>query len=250
MARFKPIKTSRVSENVLEQLKGAILLGEYNSGDKLPSERELTHEFQVSRGVVREAIRALEMSGFVAMRQGPTGGAFVTDLSFAQVGNAFLDLFLARKVSMAEVAQVRSHVEPRVAQLAALEFKPEHRKKLENTQQEEFVTSTSYADRIMRLTEVHRVIAQICGNRFFEAIVRSMLKLTAEVILTVEPDHETLHNPGEHSGIIDAVINGDPERAFMEMENHLKPLLSSLIDMERIYRQKSPSGVVYHQGDR
>ena len=238
MTQFKPINTSRVSENVLLQLREAILLGAYKSGDKLPSERELTLQFQVSRGVVREAVRALELSGFVVMRQGPTGGAFVTDLTFNQVGNAFLDLFLANKVSMAEVAQVRSHVEPKVAELAATHITPEYQKQLEAAQEQEFITPKSHAERIVRLTEVHHVLAQICGNHFFEATVRSMLKLTAEVILAVEPDHEALHNPGEHGAIVDAVIHGDAERASGEMERHLKRIANGLIEMEKIYRKK------------
>ena len=238
MTQFKPIKTSRVSEDVLLQLKEAILLGAYKSGDKLPSERELTLQFQVSRGVVREAVRALELSGFVEMRQGPAGGAFVTDLSFNQVGNAFLDLFLANKVSMAEVAEVRTHVEPKVARLAAIHMTPGYQKQLEDAQSMEFVTPESHAERIVRLTEVHNVLAQICGNHFFEATVRSMLKLTAEVVLAVEPDHETLHNPGEHGAIIDAVISGDPDRASREMELHLKRFTDGLIEMEKIYRKK------------
>jgi len=235
---FKPIKNVRVFEDVLVQLKEAILLGAYRSGDKLPSERELTMQFQVSRGAIREAIRALELSGFVVMRQGPAGGAFLTDLSFNQVGNAFLDLFLANKVSMAEVAQVRSHVEPKVAQLAALRITPAYQKQLEDAEKEEFVTPQSYAERIVRLTEVHHVLAQICGNHFFEAIVRSMLKLTAEVVLAVAPNHQALHNPGEHRSIIDAVIKGDGERASKEMKEHLKRLSDSLIEMEKIYREQ------------
>ena len=220
------------------QLKEAILVGAYKSGDKLPSERELTMQFQVSRGVIREAIRALELSGFVVMRQGPAGGAFVTDLSFSQVGNAFLDLFLANKVSMAEVAQVRSHVEPKVAQLASLNITPTYQKLLEKAEEEEFITPKSYAERIVRLTEVHHVLSQVCGNHFFEAIVRSMLKLTAEVVLAVEPDHESLHNPGEHHAIIDAVIKGDGEAASREMRQHLKRFSDSLIAMEKIYRER------------
>jgi GntR family transcriptional regulator, transcriptional repressor for pyruvate dehydrogenase complex len=238
MPNFKPIKTSRVFEDVLIQLKEAILKGAVKSGDKLPSERELTLQFQVSRGVIREAIRALELSGFVVLRQGPAGGAFVTDLSFSQVGNAFLDLFLANTVSMAEVAQVRSHVEPKVAQLAALHITPAYQKLLEKAEKEEFIAPISYAERIARLTEVHHVLAQICGNHFFEAIVRSMLKLTAEVVLAVEPDHEALHNPGEHHAIIDAVIKGDGEAASREMKQHLKRLSDSLIEMEKIYRER------------
>ena len=238
MTQFKPINTSRVSENVLLQLREAILLGTYKSGDKLPSERELTLQFQVSRGVVREAVRALELSGFVVMRQGPTGGAFVTDLSFNQVENAFLDLFLANKVSMAEVAQVRSHIEPKVAELAAIHITPDYQKELEKAQEEEFVTAKSHAERIVRLTEVHRLLALICGNHFFEATVSSMLKLTAEVVLAVEPDHEKLHDPGEHGEIVDAVIHKDPERASREMARHLRRIANGLIEMEKIYREK------------
>ena len=238
MANFRPIKTSRVFEDVLIQLKEAILLGIYKSGDKLPSERELTFQFQVSRGVIREAIRALELSGFVAMRQGPAGGAFITDLTFNQVGNAFLDLFLANKLSMAEVAQVRSHIEPKVAQLAAQNITPEYIKLLENAEKEEYISPRSYPERISRLTEVHHLLAQICGNHFFEAIVKSMLKLTAEVVLEVEPDHKSLHDAGEHRSIVDAVIAGDGEAASREMEHHISRFSDSLIAMEKIYRQR------------
>jgi len=69
MGRFRPIRQFRVSEEVLSQLKESILLGKFKSGEKLPAERELTEEFQVSRSVVREAIRALEITGFVILRQ-------------------------------------------------------------------------------------------------------------------------------------------------------------------------------------
>ncbi|MBW1784767.1 MAG: FadR family transcriptional regulator [Deltaproteobacteria bacterium] len=238
MTNFKPIKNVRVFEDVLVQLKAAILLGAYRSGDELPSERELTMQFQVSRGVIRKAIRALELSGFVVMRQGPAGGgAFVTDFSFNHVGNAFLDLFLANKVSMPEVAQVRSHVEPKLAQLAALHITPEYQKQLEDAEKEVFVTPQSYAERIVRPTEVHHVLAQICGNHIFESIVRSMLKLTGEVVLAVEPDHEALHNPGKHHRILDSAIKGDGERASREMEEHLKRFSDSLIEMGKIYRE-------------
>ena len=125
MRRFKPVRQPRISQEVLRQIKEAILLGYYKSGEKLPSERKLTEEFQVSRGVIREAIRALEITGFVVTRQGPAGGAFVTELSFSHVGNAFLDLFLANRVSIPEMAHVRSFVEPEVARSAALNITKE-----------------------------------------------------------------------------------------------------------------------------
>ena len=65
MRNFKPIKQPRISEAVFEQLKEAILSYDFRAGDKLPSERDLAEQFQVSRVAIREAIRALENNGFV-----------------------------------------------------------------------------------------------------------------------------------------------------------------------------------------
>ncbi len=119
MPSFKPIKQSRVSGEVAEQLKQSILLGHFGTGDKLPSERDLAEQFQVSRIAIREALRFLESTGFVATRQGVTGGTFVTDLSFEHLSNAFVDLFLAEKISVPELVEVRLLVEPEIAGLAA-----------------------------------------------------------------------------------------------------------------------------------
>jgi DNA-binding FadR family transcriptional regulator len=238
MGQFKSVKQSRVSEAVLAQLKEAILLGHFKSGEKLPSERELTEEFQVSRGVIREAIRALEITGFVVLRQGPTGGAFVTNLSFDHVGNAFLDLFLANKVSIPELAHVRYYVEPEVARLAALNATEEDKRRLVEAQEAEFLPVTTATARINQLQRVHHIIAESCRNHFFEAITKSMMRLTYEIVEAVDPDHQALHMPGEHQEIIEAVINGNADEAKAAMTKHLKKFRANLMNMEAAYRQK------------
>jgi GntR family transcriptional repressor for pyruvate dehydrogenase complex len=238
MGRFKPIRQFRISEEVLSQLKESILLGKFKSGEKLPSERELTEEFQVSRGVIREAIRILEITGFVALRQGPTGGAFVTDLSFDHVGNAFLDLFLANKVSIPELANVRLFVEPEVARLAALNATEEDRKRLTEAQEGEFLSVSTTTARIIQFQRVHHVIAESCQNHFYEAISKSMLRLTFEVVEAVDPDHEALHMPGEHKHIIDAVISANAQAAQAAMQTHMEKFCKNLLEMETAYRRK------------
>jgi GntR family transcriptional repressor for pyruvate dehydrogenase complex len=114
---FKPVKQSRVSEEVAVQLKQSILLGYFKPGEKLPPERDLAEQFQVSRVATREALRKLEHAGFIVTRQGATGGAYVTDLNFEYLVNAFLDLFLADKISIPELYHVRLLIEPEVARL-------------------------------------------------------------------------------------------------------------------------------------
>jgi DNA-binding FadR family transcriptional regulator len=244
MGYFKPIKANRASEDVVSQIKEAILSGRFVSGSKLPPERELTKEFQVSRGVIREAIRILELSGFLLVRQGYGGGAYVTELNLSHVGKAFLDLFQSSKLTIAEVVQVRLYIEPEVSRLAAVNFNGSHLEMLEEAEADEHLPYQSYADRIVRLTRVHKVLASICGNQFFEAIVRAMLKITADVVLKAATDINGLHGPGEHLSLIQAVKEKDGDRAAAEMRQHLQQFSNTLVEMEGVYRRRQSEGTL------
>ena len=120
MSSFDPIEQIRTADKVLAQLKSAILSGRFKPGEKISSERELMNEFKVSRVVIREAIRALELTGFVVIKQGQAGGIFINDLSYEILSNTLMDLFLADKLSAPELMKVRLYIEPEIARLAAL----------------------------------------------------------------------------------------------------------------------------------
>ena len=242
MEVFTPIKATRASEEVFAQIKSSILTGQFPSGSKLPSERELTDAFRVGRGVIREALRMLELSGFLMIRQGHGGGAYITDLTLDHVENSFLDLFQSNTLSMSEVAQVRLIVEPEVARLAALNFNPSHLKQLEAAEAGEYISFKSENERISCLTRVHKVLAGICGNQFFEAIIRAMMKITADVVLTVVSDMDALHGSGEHRSLIEAVKAGDEQRAAEAMTAHLKDFSVNLIELEKVYRRQMATG--------
>lgn len=238
MRQFKPLKQQRISEEVLRQLKEAIIFGEFKSGEKLPSERELTEQFQVSRGVIREAIRALEITGFVKTRQGPAGGAFVTEPSLDHVGNVFMDLFLANKVSMPEMAHVRRIIEPEVARLAAGNISGKGKRLLSQAQENEFFQLEDNTEFIAANQKVHRVLAEECGNHFLEAICKSMLRLTREMVEALDPSYRDLHGPGEHRKVIDAVLDGNANEAADAMAEHLDIFCDRLIKMEKFFRKK------------
>ena len=238
MPKFKPIRQFRVSEEVTEQLKQSILLGGFKAGDKLPSERDLAEQFQVSRVAIREALRKLEHSGFIVTRQGATGGAYVTDLNFEYLANAFLDLFLADKISVPELHRVRLLIEPEIARLAALAITPEYAQRLKKSLQSEELPTSSLSEDIEMKTAVHYILAEMCGNRFFEAIVRSSMKLTHRLIDVVNPDPYTLHPAGLHRPIVEAVLMGDPETASSAMKKHATEFGAILLKMEETYREK------------
>jgi DNA-binding FadR family transcriptional regulator len=207
MLDFKPIKQPRVSEEVFKQLKRAVLSSDFKAGDRLPPERELAEQFQVSRIAIREAVRALENSGFVEIRQGAAGGAYVTDLTFEQLASACLDLFQANKISIHELHQVRILIEPEVARLATLNATPESKKRLLEAYEAETPPKETVKEDVALGTKVHFILAEMSGNRFLEAIVNSVIKLNANIIEELNPNPPNIiHPPGFHGPLVEARI--------------------------------------------
>jgi len=74
---FQPVQPKRAFEEVAEQIKHAILAKKIKYGDRLPSERALAEQFKTGRITIREALRTLETTGFINIRKGSRGGAFI-----------------------------------------------------------------------------------------------------------------------------------------------------------------------------
>ncbi|MDQ1286422.1 MAG: GntR family transcriptional regulator, transcriptional repressor for pyruvate dehydrogenase complex [Thermodesulfobacteriota bacterium] len=210
--------------------------------DKLPTERELMEQFQVSRVAIREALRTLENSGFVSTRQGATGGTYVIELSFENLSSAFIDLFLAEKISIPEMFHVRVLIEPEVARLAAMRITPESTEKLLEILEKEESPVNSLADDIETKTMAHFVLAEICGNRFLEALVKSLMRVTKKVIEAVNPNTLSMHPAGMHRPIVEAVIAGKPNEAAEAMRRHALEFGEVMIEMERAHRESLRSG--------
>lgn len=70
---FNSVKPNKISEHIIEQIRKAIFDGRLKPGDKLPSEKELIGNFKVSKVTLREALRSLEVLGFLEIRKGASG---------------------------------------------------------------------------------------------------------------------------------------------------------------------------------
>ncbi len=77
-AGFTPVPRRSVSDEVFAELRDAILTNQYGAGDLLPPERELAASFAVNRHAVREALKRLQVAGFVRIVHG--GGTWVLDI--------------------------------------------------------------------------------------------------------------------------------------------------------------------------
>lgn len=233
MHSFQPIKQSKATDEVLEQLKESILRGTIKEGDKLPSERELSNVFNVSRGVVREAIQGLKATGFVEIKQGPLGGAFVKPISLGLLESGFTDLFFANKLTLAEILDVRQHIEPEIARLAALNVNDEYRKQLETALAQENQPYDSPDDLLNKLTAVHFILAEMCGNRLFEGMISAIISLNHRIIKTLLEELLKGHGTGEHDEIVQAVSAGDSEAAQKAMARHASDFKSVFLKLEQ-----------------
>jgi DNA-binding FadR family transcriptional regulator len=235
---FVPVKQTRIAVEIVGQLKAAILSGRFKPGERLPTERELTEQFKVSRVVVREAVRELAITGLVKILQGPAGGAFVTDLSMDHLHSAFLDLFLYSKVSVAELIQTRLLIECEIARLAALHANAESLRRLQEALDAERTASASHADFVSNRLRFHYRLAEMGGNRLLQAITSALFRLTGEVILKVKPVKKVIHRPEEHTEILRAIAAHDPDAAVRAMKGHLENMGERLGKLEGAYRKK------------
>ena len=222
---FSPVKAERVSQLIEGQLKEAIIKHHYRAGDKLPSERELVDMFGASRSSIREAIRSLERSGFVAVKKGVQGGAFVI-----QKGNSvpmvkhLRDMMRLREVSLEEILQVRIIIEPEVAAAAAQKATPKDIELLEEITRDQLkgFDSENPVMQFDRHPRFHRIIAEITGNQVFIIIMQILLEIHAFRMNQFKLDEITIRRiTHQHDGIIEALKQNNQEMAFEEMKKHV-----------------------------
>jgi GntR family transcriptional regulator, transcriptional repressor for pyruvate dehydrogenase complex len=238
MELFSRIKRIPISKEIMNQIKESILSGKIKSGEKIPSERELTERFNVSRNMVREAIRGLEMTGYLEIHQGPQGGAFVKEFNHDRLSNVFLDFYFADKLSVKDLTQARLFLEPEVARLAAKNIDSQSRSMLLETVGKE-VLSNNLEERVHSLTAVHSILAEICGNTFYEIMVNSLITISHEIILnTFKIGDPIMHGLKQHDEVVEAVIGKDPEKAADAMKNHMQKFADAFVDFDKKYKRK------------
>ncbi len=83
VSRVKPLQTEKASENIITQIRDAILSGKIKPGDRLASEKELLNQFSVSKATMREALRVLESMGLIEIKKGLDAGVFIAEAVIA-----------------------------------------------------------------------------------------------------------------------------------------------------------------------
>lgn len=220
-------------EAVLGHLRAAIERGAYAVGDKLPSEAELCRSLEVSRPVLREALRALQTMGLTVSRTGK--GTFV-------VANTVEDPTFG-DYAASDLLEVRRHVEIPVAGYAAVRRTPEDLDHLahllERMEQETDTTSWVALD-----TLFHLAVAQAAQNPVFRRVIEEIRDaLARQSAFLNELGGRREQSNHEHRAIVEALMDGSEPDAVEAMAHHLDRVETTLTDIVRPVRaDSSPEG--------
>ena len=117
-------RRKKAYEEVAEAIRGQVLTGLLEQGQQLPPERELAENYGVSRVVVREAIRTLELAGILRVQKGAGGGTFVCRDLEKPLITSLQNLLAGGDITLNDLFEMRLLLEPPAAALAAQRGRP------------------------------------------------------------------------------------------------------------------------------
>jgi GntR family transcriptional repressor for pyruvate dehydrogenase complex len=215
-----PVKSTRIYEEIVRQIKSMIGEGRLKSGDQLPPERDLAEKFLVSRTSVREALRALESVGLIEIRPGE--GTFVREVSVDALVEPLALVLLSQREMIGELFEARRLLEPAIAALAARRATREEVQEMERLLDEQAREIHAGNTGLAQDAAFHAAIGTAAHNRAITRIVHAVMDLLAQ------SREEAISTPGrptrsheDHRRILDAIRAGDAGGAERAMLDHV-----------------------------
>jgi GntR family transcriptional repressor for pyruvate dehydrogenase complex len=227
---FQPIKTKKIYEEIVEQLKGMISRGDLQPGNKLPAERDMAESLGVSRASVREALTALETMGILDIRPGE--GTFVKRTSDSKTFEPLTLLLGFERNPEAQMMEVRRILETESAALAAVRSTTEDLQKIEASLLV-MKTAKSVQEAVEADLRFHYSIAEATKNTVLLRIMNTVSDLMHHTFRQAREDLYANPNLGpriisEHDAINKAIQERKPDEAWAKMLEHINNIESGI----------------------
>ncbi|MGV1064059.1 FadR/GntR family transcriptional regulator [Clostridium perfringens] len=221
---FKPVKNMKVYEQVVDQIKEMVRVGQIKKGDKLPTERVMAEELQVSRTSIREAMRALEVVGLIESRQG--AGNYIREEFDDVLLEPLSIVFMLQNGTNKDIFELREVLELSTIFLSVMRISDEELKKLGELV-ERFKTSRDEEENIKIDSEFHSIIVKGANNvlitNLLEGVSELVDKFISEGRRAILSDER---NRGKlldfHEKIYLAIKNRDAYSAYTHMQEHFQ----------------------------
>jgi GntR family transcriptional regulator, transcriptional repressor for pyruvate dehydrogenase complex len=222
-----PLNLKRTSEHLVERLVTALALGSYVVGQKLPSERELAPELRVSRATLRDALHQMERRGYIEIRRGRHGGAYVRSGWGADSLDLVRKALSPRWERLEWTFDLSNLLNPLIARLAAERRTAEDLEALAIAVAR-YAQAVEAADRTaLRLADhaIHAAIARASHNPYLVTIekqMRSELSLGTDALPT-SPEIRA-RALRDHQDLAQAIAEQDGARAAEIALQHMQTL--------------------------
>jgi len=200
-------------------------------GAKMPTEWQTVEELGVSRQTARESFAVLQSEGYVEIKHGK--GAFVTDKA-ARDTQRFQDWFRGNQFEIVELLEMRTAVEPYIAELAAARIDDGQLKRLRASVEgfQAVLLGDDVAAKVAADEEFHAIVLEASGNKglttFYETFIPSLREFRSRVF---SPPADPLLALPHHTDIYKAIEAHDPVEAHQRMRQHIE---HSRLDVRRL----------------
>jgi GntR family transcriptional regulator, transcriptional repressor for pyruvate dehydrogenase complex len=232
---LKPVEKKKAYEDIVQQIRTLIEEGKLKRNDHLPSERDLSETFRVSRTTVREAIRTLESMKLLQSRQG--NGTYVIASSAEALIQPLAAALFNEKDDIRDIFTIRKIIEPHVAELAAENASPEEIEEMEKIlgMQE---SSIGRGENIIETDSAfHNLMATATKSRVMERLIIALIDLLKQLreqyLFEDENDERARMSLNGHQRILAAIKQGDREAARTSMIEHLEGVEEIIFHKQR-----------------
>lgn len=219
---FAPVQPLRASDEIAQQIRQLVSSKQLKAGDRLPSERDLSATFNVSRNTLREALRSLEIAGLVELKKGGTGGAFIVAGGSGAVVASLLDLYHLGSITPEQLTEARIRIERIVVEAAAPRLTPDDmaalEANLEATQRAE--DAGNFAERASIGLEFHAILGRATQNPILAITMEAILQITARFVSSLGPEPNLFALPSKRR-FIELLKRGDVQGAADEMTKYV-----------------------------
>lgn len=212
---FTPVETKRVYDAVYDRIESKILSGELKPGDKLPSERELMKIYGRSHPTIREALRMLEVAGYI--RVIPGSCAEVCYSGTDRFEESINELLQMRRVPLVDLCDFMSMTEPEFIKWTAkkrtwedLLVMEELLEEMRKVQDDEILYTT-------RMFPYHSQLMKATHNPLLNIFWKCMADFWTEESLSGHRGNIVIHDISKlhqiHEDLLVAIKNNDEKRA-------------------------------------
>ena len=238
-ALFSRVDHARTSDEVCEQIEALVLEGVLRVGDKLPGERDLSQQFNVSRPIVREALKELEARGLLCTRHG--GGTFIADVIGDVFSRTMLELIADHPKATDDYLEYRREVEAIAAEYAA-ERATDDDKALLTSIIERMQAAHDKPDISEEATidiEFHQTVCEAAHNVILMHTLRSCYRLLSNgsffsrsLVYGFPGARDKLLD--QHYALYKAIMDGDPKGARHAAQEHIEFIQECKKEAEKV----------------